>query len=80
MNPTVAIAGGIAFEDVGDGPTHIAIFVSNPQAGSMIETGASSKAQAGQEIWQGMGLFQGVNQPRFLPVRQELQVHAQTFF
>ena len=41
VNPAVAIAAVIALEDVGDGPTPIALFVSNPQPGPRIEIGAS---------------------------------------
>ena len=46
----------------------------------MVEIGAPSEAQPGQEIWQRMGLFESINQQRLLPGRQELQVDAQAFF
>ena len=80
MNPTVAVAAVIAFEDVGDRPPHIAIFVSDPQLGPLIKIGTASKAQPGQKGWQRMGLSQGINQQGLLPVRQELQVDTQAFF
>ena len=80
LHPAVAVATVIEFEDVGDRPAHASILVRNLQARPMIEVGAAGKAQLGQEIRQRMGLFEGVNQQRLLPVRQELQVDAQAFF
>ena len=47
VNPAVAVAAVIAFEDVGHRPPHIPVFVSDPQPNPMIKIGASGKAEAG---------------------------------
>ena len=46
----------------------------------MIKVRATGKAQFTQELWQCIGLFQGINQQRLFPIAQELQVDAQAFF
>ena len=46
----------------------------------MIKVGAAGYIKFGEELWQRVGVSQGVNQPGLLLVAQERQVDAQAFF
>lgn len=71
LQPAVAIAPVVP---------HCKVLVDRLRAGSMVEVRAARQLQLGKELWQGVELFEGVNQHRLIPSGQELPIDAQAFF
>ena len=70
----------IQFKDICNGKAHISILVGTPYPRPVIEVGATGEPQFSKKLRQRVSLFQGINQLRLLPIRQELRVDAQAFF
>lgn len=56
------------------------ILVCQTPAGAVVEVRASGNLQRGEQIWQAIHFFNGVNQLCLLPITQDLQIVAQDFF
>ncbi|KKL35718.1 hypothetical protein WR30_18795 [Burkholderia contaminans FFH2055] len=74
----ISVAAVIQFKDICDGNAHTGILVGSLYPHPVIEVGATP--QFSKELRQRVSLFQGINQRRLLPIRQELRVDAQAFF
>jgi hypothetical protein len=46
----------------------------------MVEVRAARQIQLSKELWKSIKLLEGINQQCLLPVGQELQIDAQSFF
>ncbi len=76
----VSVAAVVALEDVRHGLTYLGVLVGHLKAGPMVEVGAAWQAYFAEQFRQRVGLFQGINQLRLLPILQVLPVDAQFFF
>ncbi|AOL08561.1 hypothetical protein WI95_31340 [Burkholderia contaminans] len=76
----ISVAAVIQFKDICDGNAHTGILVGSLYPRPVIEVGATGEPQFSKELRQRVSLFQGINQRRLLPIRQELRVDAQAFF
>jgi hypothetical protein len=79
-DPAVTLATVIRLEDIGNRAARLGILLRAAQLRPMIKVGAAGQVELGQQLWKGVDFPEGINQPRLLPVSQELQVDAQAFF
>jgi len=80
LDTPVSVAAVVALEDVRHGPTYLGVLVGHRETGSMVEVGAARQVHFAEQRRQRVGLSQGINQLRLLPILQVLPVDAQFFF
>jgi hypothetical protein len=68
LQPAVTVATVVQFEDVGDGLPQCKVLVCHLHTGSMVKVRAPRQIQLSKELWQGIELFEGVNQQCLLPI------------
>ncbi len=70
----------VAFEDFRQVATDGDILVFQVCSGAVVEVRTTRNPQLHKQFRQSIGIFEGVNQLCLLPITEELQIDAQTFF
>ena len=80
MDPPISVAAVVALKDAGHGLTYLCVLVGHILPCPMVEVGAAWQIHFADQLRQRVGLPQGINQQRLLPIRQVLPINAQFFF
>jgi hypothetical protein len=80
LQSTIAIATTVCFEYFRKAVPDGGILTCQTYPCAVVKVGAPGNLQLGEEFWQAIAIFKGVNQLCLFPIAQDLQIDAQAFF